>query len=105
MQEIHGHIDQLSLWNCFLLARWCIRHCLYKLAIELLRKLVAHVHMSLHLVWLEALIDICQGEERLQSLTSASTNDLQSLCTDLAEAGAFYESSLIQMPVRSAQLS
>ncbi|CAF1303213.1 unnamed protein product, partial [Adineta ricciae] len=98
MNEIQEHINQLSLWKCFLLARWCIRHCLYKLAIELLQRLLTHVHVSAHVMWLEALIDMCRGEERLQILMNSSKNDLQILCDSLAEAGAFYESSLIQMP-------
>jgi hypothetical protein len=104
MQEIHEHVKQLSLWKCFLLARWCIRHCLYKLAIDLLQRLLDHVHVSIHLIWLETLIGICQGEERLQSLMNAPKDDLQMLCNDLAEAAAFYESSLIQMPVRTERL-
>ena len=102
MNEIQEHINQLSLWKCFLLARWCIRHCLYKLAIELLQRLLIYVHISAHVMWLEALIDMCRGEERLQTLMNSSKNDLQILCDSLAEAGAFYESSLIQMPVCKA---
>ncbi len=31
---------------------------------------------------------------------NSSKNDLYILCENLAEAGSFYESSLIQMPVR-----
>ncbi|CAF0953179.1 unnamed protein product [Adineta steineri] len=98
--EIHEHVKQLSSWNCFLLARWCIRHCLYKLAIDLLQILINYVHISIHIIWIETLIDICRGEERLQTVINSSKNDLQIFCDSLAEAGSFYESSLIQMPIR-----
>ena len=107
INEIHQHLEQLSAWNCFLLARWCIRHCLYKIARDLLQMLTNCVQISLHRVWLETLMDMCHAEERLQtamtlsSAESIETNndDLARLCENLAEAGAFYESSLIQMPV------
>jgi hypothetical protein len=100
LEEIHQHIQQLSSWKCFLLARWCIRHCLYKLAINLLQKLRNYLQISIHLIWIETLIAICQGEERLQTIMISSENNLEILCENLAEAGSFYESSLIQMPVR-----
>lgn len=83
-----------------LLARWCIRHCLYKLAIDLLQILINNVHISIHEIWIETLIAICRAEERLQTTINSSKNDLQILCENLAEAGSFYELSLIQMPVR-----
>jgi hypothetical protein len=91
----------LSSWKCFLLARWCIRHCLYKLAIDLLQILIKYVHISIHESWLETLINICRAEERLQTSMNSSKDDLQILSDNLAEAGSFYESSLIQMPVRN----
>ncbi|CAF4026057.1 unnamed protein product, partial [Rotaria sp. Silwood1] len=67
INEIHEHIKQLSSWKCFLLARWCIRHCLYKLAINLLEILLNYIHISIHEIWLRTLIDICRAEERLQT--------------------------------------
>ena len=100
IHEIHEHVKQISSWKCFLLARWCIRHCLYRLAIDLLQILMNCVHTSTTRVWLETLIDICRAEERLQTVMNSSEPDLQVLCENLAEAGSFYESSLIRMPVR-----
>lgn len=100
INEIHDYIKDLSLWKCFLLARWCIRHCLYKLSIELLQNLLPNIQRSIHISWIETLISICQGEERLQTIMNTSKNNLEILCENLAEAGSFYESSLIQMPVR-----
>lgn len=99
MNKIHEHVKQLSSWKCFLLARWCIRHCLYKLAIDLLNLLMNYVHISTHEIWLQTLISICRAEERLQTALNPSNKDLQILCENLAEAGSYYESSLIQMPV------
>lgn len=99
MDEIHQHIAQLSAWKCFLLARWCIRHCLYKLAIDLLEILRTHLRISIHQNWMDMLIAICRGEERLQIIGNQSKKNFEILCENLAEAGAFYESSLIQMPV------
>lgn len=64
-----------------------------------------YVHISIHEIWLQTLIDICRAEERLQTVINSSKNDLQQLCDNLAEAGSFYESSLIQMPVRIQCLS
>ncbi|CAF2979713.1 unnamed protein product [Rotaria sp. Silwood2] len=100
INEIHEHVKQLSSWKCFLLARWCIRHCLFKLAIDLLEILINYIHISIHEIWLRTLIDICHAEERLQTTMNSPENDLQLLCDNLAEAGSFYESSLIQMPTR-----
>jgi hypothetical protein len=51
------------------------------------------------------LIVICRGEERLQTINNSSKNNLEVLCENLAEAGSFYESSLIQMPVRIDEFS
>lgn len=107
MKDIHEHLEQLSSWKCFLLARWCIRHCLYRTAIDLLQRLVGCVHLSIHQLWLETLMDICRAEERLQTAMTfhrsdamdTDQNDLEKLCENLAESGSFYESSLIQMPV------
>jgi hypothetical protein len=59
-----------------------------------------YLQISIHIIWIETLIAICQGEERLQTIMSSSENNLEVLCENLAEAGSFYESSLIQMPVR-----
>lgn len=103
MDEIHHHIEQLSAWKCFLLARWCIKHCLYQLAIDLLQILRNLIEISMHQIWIDTLISICQGEERLQAIAKTSKNDLEVLCESLAEAGSFYESSLIQMPVRKIE--
>lgn len=100
MDEIHHHIEQLSAWKCYLLARWCMKHCLYKLAIDLLQILRNLIEISMHQIWIDTLILICQGEEHLQAIAKTSKNDLEVLCENLAEAGSFYESSLIQMPVR-----
>ncbi len=102
IDEIHAHIQQLSSWKCFLLARWCIRHCLYKLAIDLLQLLRNSIQISIHIIWIETIIAICRGEERLQTTINSSKNNLEILCENLAEAGSFYESSLIQMPTRLA---
>lgn len=104
---MHEHLQQLSAWKCFLLARWCIRHCLYKIAVDLLKMLNECVHVSIHRVWLDTLMDMCRAEERLQIAMSLFTNESMDdssdhsarLCENLAEAGSFYESSLIQMPV------
>ncbi len=49
---------------------------------------------------METIINICRAEERLQTALNSSNNNLQILSDNLAEAGSFYESSLIQMPVR-----
>lgn len=66
------------------------------------------VQISIHRIWLETLMDLCQAEERLQTSLTLSTTDepmdedhpfLERLCENLAEAGSFYESSLIQLPV------
>lgn len=111
INDIHEHIEQLSAWKCFLLARWCIRHCLYKIARDLLEILTKCVQIAIHRIWLDTLIDICQAEERLQKNINLSKADdamdddqnysyLERLCETLAESGSFYESSLIKMPVR-----
>ncbi|CAF2105915.1 unnamed protein product [Rotaria magnacalcarata] len=98
INEIHEHVKQLSPWKCFLLARWCIRHCLFKLAIDLLQIVINCVNISIHEIWLQTLMDICRAEERLQTAMNSSKDDLQVLCENIAEAGSFYESSLITMP-------
>jgi len=111
INDIHEHIEQLSAWKCFLLARWCIRHCLYKIARDLLEMLTKCVQTAIHRIWLDTLIDLCQAEERLQANINLSKADdamdddqnysyLERLCENLAEAGSFYESSLIKMPTR-----
>jgi len=97
-------VKKLSSWKCFLLARWCIRHCLYKLAIDLLQILLRSVHVSTHRSWIETILAICQAEERLQSIQDLPKNNLENLCEILAEAGSFYESSLIQMPVQERRI-
>ena len=55
---------------------------------------------------------MCRAEERLQTAMSLFTNESMDdssdrsaqLCENLAEAGSFYESSLIQMPVTGDQI-
>jgi hypothetical protein len=70
--------------------------------------LVDCVQISSHRVWLNTLMDICRAEEQLQIVMNtfmnpmrdeSSNNNLEQLCDNLAQAGSFYESSLIQMPV------
>lgn len=62
--------------------------------------ILTYIHTSIHEIWLQTLINICCAEERLQTTMNSSNEDLQQLCDNLAEAGSYYESSLIQMPVR-----
>ena len=67
---------------------------------SLLQIILHFIHISIHEIWLQTLIDICRGEERIQTTMNSLKNDLQILCDNLAEAGSFYESSLMEMPVR-----
>ena len=99
IKEILGYVEKLSPWNCFLLARWCIRHCLYSIARDLLEMVKNLVKLSIHRVWLESLIEICQAEQRLQTVINLNNDDFSELCDNLAEAGSHYESSLMQIPV------
>ncbi|CAF1508111.1 unnamed protein product, partial [Didymodactylos carnosus] len=99
--EIIEYSKLLSNWKCFLLARWCVRHCLYSPAIELFRSLADLTESPSHKCWLETITNICHGEACLQ-IEFISNDiikcDLQLLCENLSKANSFYESSLIQMP-------